>query len=90
MWFKVLALSVREAIEHTMTSLVNGHVTSGMDVGLQGGHSTDGEYWVNLLYYNNIYNMLLLLVLQEASNFPKNNYLTWRDQIQMVIIRLHC
>ena len=42
MCMQVLALSVREAIEQTVLSLVSGHATSGMDVGVQGGHSTDG------------------------------------------------
>lgn len=40
----MLALSVREAFEQTMLCLMSGQATSGMDVGLQGGHSTDGMY----------------------------------------------
>lgn len=39
---KVLALSVREAIEHTVASLLSGCATSGMDIGRHGGSSTDG------------------------------------------------
>jgi len=38
---KVLALSVREALEQTLDTLRSGNATTGMDVGLQGGHSTD-------------------------------------------------
>ena len=40
---KVLALSVREALEQTMFSLQRGRSTTGIDRGLEGGHSTDGE-----------------------------------------------
>lgn len=40
---QVLALSVREALQQTLESLRSGKTTTGMDVGLQGGHSTDGE-----------------------------------------------
>ena len=43
----MLALSVREAIEQTISCLVSGRATSGSDVGLQGGHSTDGEISVS-------------------------------------------
>lgn len=39
---QVLALSVREALEQTLATLQAGHATTGMDTGLQGGHSTDG------------------------------------------------
>ena len=39
----MLALSVREAFDQTISCLSNGQATSGMDVGLQGGHSTDGD-----------------------------------------------
>lgn len=40
---QVLALSVREALEQTLATLHSGTATTGMDIGLQGGHSTDGE-----------------------------------------------
>ena len=40
---QVLALSVREALQQTLVSLRAGQSTTGMDVGLHGGHSTDGE-----------------------------------------------
>lgn len=38
---KVLALSVREALDQTLESLRSGRITTGIDVGLHGGHSTD-------------------------------------------------
>lgn len=40
---KVLALSVREALQQTLLALRSGKITTGMDVGLRGGHSTDGR-----------------------------------------------
>ena len=46
---QVLTLSVREAFEQTLAYLVSGQATSGLDVGLQGGHSTDGNYGNELL-----------------------------------------
>lgn len=39
----MLALSVREAFEQTISCLESGRATSGVDVGIQGGHSTDGN-----------------------------------------------
>jgi hypothetical protein len=38
---KVLALSVREAMEQAVTSLQAGHVTAGMDISMHGRRSTD-------------------------------------------------
>ena len=38
----MLALSVREAMEQAVVCLQSGHVTAGMDIGMHGGHSTDG------------------------------------------------
>ena len=39
----MLALSVREAMEQAVSSLRAGHMTAGIDVGVHGGHSTDGK-----------------------------------------------
>ena len=47
MLWQVLALSVREAMEQTVASLRAGHVTAGMDIGIHGGHSTDGMCWAS-------------------------------------------
>lgn len=38
---KVLALSIREAMQQRVATLQAGHVTTGIDAGLRGGHSTD-------------------------------------------------
>lgn len=66
-----------------MSSLISGHTTSGMDVGLQGGHSTDG---INYTWLPPKLTEHDFLVLQEASrmSFQDSRYLTWRDKIQMV------
>ena len=34
---------MREALDQTLESLRSGRITTGIDVGLHGGHSTDGR-----------------------------------------------
>ena len=86
---QVLALSVREALEQTMYCLQRGRATTGIDVGLQGGHSTDGmqetvQFVPHIITHTNF---LYLSVLPESSlnqSVGCNEYLTLKDKLEKV------
>ena len=79
----MLALSVREAMEQAVASLRTGHVTVGMDVGMHGGHSTDGKtVW---LYIKSPCKCSLCAVLPEASQYKaKEEFTTLGERIKQV------
>lgn len=80
---QVLALSVREAMAQAMASLQTGHVTAGMDAGVHGGHSTDGEPWQ--VYAVALHSSCFTTVLQEASQYQaKEEFSTLVEKVKLV------
>lgn len=81
----MLSLSVREALEQSLTQLRKGQSTTGLDISFEGGHSTDGmtfELSITIQWQAEI---LYSPVLPEASCYSASNeYLTLKDKVQKV------
>ena len=80
----MLALSVREAMEQAVSSLRAGHMTAGIDVGMHGGHSTDGKPNEQQYVFHYVFHTVRV-VLPEASQYQaREEYTTLNEKVKQV------
>ena len=76
---------MREAMEQTAATLQAGRVATGMDTGLHGGHSTDGQCQLTKKSESDLVAGVSRAVLQEASQYQaREEYTTLGERMKQV------